>query len=78
MLEHLPAGVFELACHPGLFERGFSESDRIHAQREEELRWLTSRELLDAVKCSGIRLVTYAALARTRTPQPAAAEVPAL
>jgi chitin disaccharide deacetylase len=78
MFKHLPAGLFELACHPGVFERGFSETDRIHVQREEELRCLTSRELLDAVMRSGIRLVTYEALARTRAPQQAAAEAPAL
>ena len=77
-LEHLPAGLFELACHPGIFERGFSESDRIHAQREEELRWLTSRELLDAVRSSGIRLVTYRALTQTHAPRAAAAQAPAL
>lgn len=77
-LEHLPAGLFELACHPGLFERGFSETDRIHAQREEELRWLTNRELLDAVERNRIRLVTYKSLTQAQSSQPAAAGVPAL
>jgi chitin disaccharide deacetylase len=78
MFRTLPAGIFELACHPGLFERGFSESDRIHAQRDEELRWLTGGEWLDALKESGVRLVTYDALAKQSAAQPATTEAPAL
>ena len=65
MFNNLPAGLYEFACHPGIFERGASESDRIHAQREEELRWLTSRDLLDVVKKSRVCLVTYNALSPT-------------
>lgn len=78
MFAHLPAGVFELACHPGLFEQGFSESDPIHEQREAELRWLTSHEWLDALKISGIQLVTYEALRQEPLRQPTAREAPAL
>jgi predicted glycoside hydrolase/deacetylase ChbG (UPF0249 family) len=78
MFEHLPAGLFELACHPGIYERGFSESDRIHVQREEELRLLTSPELHDTLTNSGIRLITYDALSRVQAPEPATAEAPAL
>jgi chitin disaccharide deacetylase len=78
MFNHLPPGLFELACHPGMFEAGFSESDRIHAQREAELHWLTSSEWLDVLKKSGIRLVTYDALAPRSAVQPAATEVAAL
>jgi chitin disaccharide deacetylase len=58
-LEHLPAGTFELACHPGLYEEGFSERDAICAQREEEFRWLTDPELREAVSRCGIQLITY-------------------
>lgn len=78
MFRNLPAGIFELACHPGIFERGFSESDRIHGQREEELRWLTSYEWLDALKESGVRPVTYDAISRKDTIRQAATEAPAL
>lgn len=58
-LENLPAGSFELACHPGLFERGFSEADRIHKQREREMIWLTGRELRHIIDARAIRLITY-------------------
>lgn len=63
-LDNLPAGTFELACHPGLFERGFSESDRIQAQREQEMVWLTDRELRDIIDARSIQLITYRELAK--------------
>jgi chitin disaccharide deacetylase len=58
-IENLPPGTFELACHPGLFEGGFSESDAIRTQREEELLCLTDRDLLRVIEARGIRLITY-------------------
>lgn len=58
-LAHLPTGTYELACHPGFFERGFSETDRIHLQREEELRWLTDHEFRVILNHSEIHLITY-------------------
>lgn len=58
-LENLPPGTFELACHPGLFERGFSESDAIHKRREEELICLTDRDLRDVMQRRSIRLISY-------------------
>ncbi|MGH9733187.1 MAG: carbohydrate deacetylase [Candidatus Acidiferrales bacterium] len=58
-LESLPPGTFELACHPGIFERGFSETDAIHAQRERELICLTDRDLLDVIERRKIRLISY-------------------
>jgi predicted glycoside hydrolase/deacetylase ChbG (UPF0249 family) len=75
---NLPPGTFELACHPGLFERGFSEADPIHLQREAELHWLTSLEWRNVLNRSGIRLVTYRDLAAERANEPAAANLPAL
>ena len=75
---NLPNGTFELACHPGLFERGFSETDPIRLQREEELHWLTAREWIEAVERAGIQLITYRELtgfSGNRVPQ---REVPAL
>jgi chitin disaccharide deacetylase len=77
MFQNLPAGLFELACHPGMFEAGFSGSDRIHAQREAELNWLTSSKWLDALKKSGILLVTYDALSRETVRQMATAQASA-
>jgi predicted glycoside hydrolase/deacetylase ChbG (UPF0249 family) len=56
---HLPQGNFELACHPGFYEKGFSETDPIHLQREEELQWLTNRDFRDVLDRCGIRLINY-------------------
>jgi predicted glycoside hydrolase/deacetylase ChbG (UPF0249 family) len=72
-LEHLPAGTFELACHPGLYEGGFSETDRICAQREEEFRWLTDPELREVVAWNQIQLITYRELCECRAVSHAAA-----
>ena len=77
-IANLPAGTFELACHPGLFERGFSEADRIHDQREQELHWLTDREWIDVVHSSGVKLITYRDLFETPAADPATAEAHAL
>ncbi len=74
----LPAGTFELACHPGLFERGFSETDPIRIQRELELEWLTGREWIDAVRESGVRLITYRDLCERPTANHARSEAPVL
>lgn len=66
--ENLPQGTFELACHPGLFERGFSENDPIRVLREEELHWLTDREWRDVLDRGGIQLISYRDLpAQART-----------
>lgn len=71
-------GTFELTCHPGLFERGFSEHDAIHAQRERELQWLTSPDLRAAIDRSGIELITYRDLAREQLAQFSHGQEPAL
>jgi chitin disaccharide deacetylase len=57
--ENLPTGTFELACHPGFFEDGFSDSDPIRRQREDELSWLTNSEMRAAIERSGIHLISY-------------------
>ncbi|HEY6442171.1 MAG TPA: ChbG/HpnK family deacetylase [Candidatus Acidoferrales bacterium] len=77
-LANLPPGTFELACHPGLFERGFSETDRIRTLREEELYWLTNREWRDVIEGSGVQLITYRDLFKTHGRQPVAHEAAAL
>ena len=55
----LPDGTFELACHPGIPEEGFSETDPIHRQREDEFRWLTDPEFRECLRLNGIELITY-------------------
>jgi predicted glycoside hydrolase/deacetylase ChbG (UPF0249 family) len=77
-LRHPPSGTFELACHPGLFERGFSETDAIHKQREQELDWLTSSELLDILDGGPIQLITYRDLSEKHVAQTASHQAPAL
>ncbi len=77
-IANLPAGTFELVCHPGLFERGFSETDRIRAQREAELHWLTDREWREVVDGSGVRLITYRELSQSPSAQMTTSEVHAL
>ena len=63
-MDALPPGNFELACHPGISERGFSDHDRISGQREKELRSLTDSSLRQAVERNGIRLICYSDLAK--------------
>ncbi len=58
-LENIPSGTFELACHPGLFDPGFSEVDAIHSQRQEEFLCLTDRDLTDVIERRSIRLISY-------------------
>jgi predicted glycoside hydrolase/deacetylase ChbG (UPF0249 family) len=77
-LSNPPLGTFEWTCHPGLFERGFSESDAIQVQRERELEWLTSSELRVAVERSRVELITYRDLAKSHAAQPASRHEPAL
>lgn len=72
--EHLPQGTFELACHPGLFERGFSESDPIRLLREEELHWLTDHEWREVLDGSGVRLISYGDLPARETTRSQIAE----
>jgi predicted glycoside hydrolase/deacetylase ChbG (UPF0249 family) len=55
----LPPGTFELACHPGISEAGFSETDAIYRQREDEFRWLTDPEFRECIRLNGIELITY-------------------
>jgi predicted glycoside hydrolase/deacetylase ChbG (UPF0249 family) len=57
-LAHLPRGTFALARHPGLYEEGSSETDRICAQRQAAFRWLTDPELRETVGRNGIQLIT--------------------
>jgi predicted glycoside hydrolase/deacetylase ChbG (UPF0249 family) len=64
-LNFLPPGNFELACHPGFMEAGFSDSDRIAAQRVEEFRWLTSSAFRAAVERNRIQLISYSELRET-------------
>jgi chitin disaccharide deacetylase len=58
-LANVPAGTYELGCHPGLSEAGFSESDSFSARRELELRILTDLGFRSVIDGSEIELITY-------------------
>ena len=63
----LPSGTFELTCHPGITETGFSETDPIYKQREDEFRWLTDPEFRECIRLNGIELITYRDLSDRRS-----------
>lgn len=58
-LADVPAGTYELVCHPGVSETGFSESDSFSTRRELELRILTDLEFRSVIEASKIELITY-------------------
>ncbi len=60
--EHMPAGTYEIWCHPGYHQPGFSESDGLDRQRQIELQMLTSPRLRQAIVRSRIDLITFADL----------------
>jgi predicted glycoside hydrolase/deacetylase ChbG (UPF0249 family) len=73
-LDRFRRGTYELACHPGLPELGFSETDTIARQREYEFRWLTDHELRAAVERNGIQLITYRDLCERQPASQSAAQ----
>ncbi len=58
----LAPGTYDLGCHPGISEAGFSETDPLREVRECELEALTSRDLRRDVRRHGIELISYAQL----------------
>jgi chitin disaccharide deacetylase len=58
-LENLPAGTYEMWCHPGFPEAGFSDTDALRDQREVEIGILTDPQLREIVNRAGINLVTF-------------------
>ncbi|HEY8347293.1 MAG TPA: ChbG/HpnK family deacetylase [Symbiobacteriaceae bacterium] len=64
-LEHLPAGVTELICHPGRVDDQLRSLSSLQAQREVELAALTAPETQRAIREYGIRLISFRDLATT-------------
>jgi predicted glycoside hydrolase/deacetylase ChbG (UPF0249 family) len=58
-LKNMPAGTFEIWCHPGFPETGFSETDRLSEQRQLEIKILTDPQLKTTVQDAGIRLTAF-------------------
>jgi predicted glycoside hydrolase/deacetylase ChbG (UPF0249 family) len=60
MIRSLPQGSTEFMCHPGICSAELrAASTRLKESREDELRALTAREVREAVRESGVELVTY-------------------
>ncbi|MGH9684341.1 MAG: carbohydrate deacetylase [Candidatus Acidiferrales bacterium] len=59
MLENLPPGTFEFACHPGLSGQDSLGGDALVSQRERELRCLMDPELRKIIDRREIQLITY-------------------
>lgn len=57
ILMHLPYGVTELVCHPGLADATLREKSSYADLREAELRTLTDMIIMDFIYDSGIKLV---------------------
>lgn len=57
--ENMPPGTYEIWCHPGFRQKGFSESDALCEQREAEAAMLTDPRLFDAIQKAGIELIDF-------------------
>jgi chitin disaccharide deacetylase len=57
--ENMPAGTYEIWCHPGFRQRNFSETDNLCEQRELEAAMLIDRRLFDVIDEAGIELIDF-------------------
>jgi predicted glycoside hydrolase/deacetylase ChbG (UPF0249 family) len=58
-VRNMPTGTYEIWCHPGFPEAGFSETDRLSKQRMLEIKILTDPELSTNVRDAGIELTAF-------------------
>jgi predicted glycoside hydrolase/deacetylase ChbG (UPF0249 family) len=63
------AGVTEFSCHPGYVQKDYSAVYNV--EREEEIRTLTHRGILQTIEEEKIRLISYADYNRLRAGIPA-------
>lgn len=61
-LAHMPAGTYEIWCHPGFAEAGFSERDPLREQRCVEAAMLVDPLLSEIILQVGIQLITFRSL----------------
>ena len=61
-LANMPIGTYEIWCHPGFVERGFSDHDPLREQRCLEAAMLVDPLLSELVYQSGIQLITFRSL----------------
>ncbi|HUN64176.1 MAG TPA: ChbG/HpnK family deacetylase [Candidatus Sulfotelmatobacter sp.] len=58
-IQNMPAGTYEIWCHPGFRQKSFSEGDRLSEQRELEAAMLTDRRLFETIQSSGVQLINF-------------------
>jgi predicted glycoside hydrolase/deacetylase ChbG (UPF0249 family) len=61
-LSNMPVGTYEIWCHPGFAENGFSERDPLREQRCVEAAMLVDPLLTDILSQCGIQLITFRSL----------------
>lgn len=61
-IANMPPGTYEIWCHPGFQEAGFSETDALCEQRQIEAVMLTQRRLFETVRRAGIELINFGVL----------------
>lgn len=57
--EHMTPGTYEIWCHPGYYEKGFSETDPLRERRQLEATMLTDPNLRKSLDRSGIELISF-------------------
>lgn len=60
--EFMPPGAYELWCHPGYAQPGFSESDSLAERRELEIAILLDRRLGEIVERRKLKLIDFSQL----------------
>lgn len=60
--ENLLPGTYEMWCHPGFQQPGFSESDPLSGQRELEIKILTDPCLRETLERANIQLTNFRSL----------------
>jgi chitin disaccharide deacetylase len=61
-LAHMPAGTYEIWCHPGFAQRGFSDTDPLREQRCVEAAMLVDPLLSETIVHAGIQLIPFRSL----------------
>jgi predicted glycoside hydrolase/deacetylase ChbG (UPF0249 family) len=61
-MSNMPVGTFEIWCHPGFPQKGFSENDGLSLQRRLETAMLTDTRLCETVARAGIQLIDFRSL----------------
>src|SRR5215831_1104571 len=60
--EFMPEGAYELWCHPGFLQPGFSENDSLSNRREQEIAILLDPKLRDIAARRELQLISFSHL----------------